>query len=107
MSLLLLELLIVLPSYMIDHLLVTPSLSVSQSYQTVGLSDYRCRVLEIDIPVVRPDVNYVSIHSFRKCPWDEVRHSLSTALWHVMDIYDDVNDMWHFFGSIFSTYIVV
>ena len=26
--------------------------------------------------------------------------SLSTAPWHVMDIYDDVNDMWHFFVSI-------
>ena len=57
-------------------------------------------MLEVDIPVVRPDVHYVSIRSFRKCPWDEVRHSLSTAPWHVMDIYDDVNDMWHFFISI-------
>ena len=85
---------------LIDHLLVTPSLSVSHSYHTVGLSDHRCQVLEIDIPVVRPDVHYVSIRSFRKCPWDEVRHSLSTAPWHVMDIYDDVNDMWHFFVSI-------
>ena len=86
---------------LIDHLLVTPSLSVSQSYQTVGLSDHRCQILEVDIPVVRPAVNYVSVRSFRKCPWDEVRHSLSTAPWHVMDIYDDdVNDMWHFFVSI-------
>lgn len=89
---------------LIDHLLVTPSLSVSHSYQTVGLSDHRCQVLEIDIPVVRPDVHYVSIRSFRKCPWDEVRHSLSTAPWHVMDIYDDVNDMWHF---LFQSYIIV
>ena len=85
---------------LIDHLLVTPSLSVSQSYQTVGLSDHRCQILEVDIPVVRPAVNYVSVCSFRKCPWDEVRHSLSTAPWHVMDIYDDVNDMWHFFVLI-------
>lgn len=88
---------------LIDHLLVTPSLTVSRSYQTVGLSDHRCQVLEIDIPVVRPDVHYVSIHSFHKCPWDEVRYSLSTAPWHVMDIYDDVNDMWHFFVSILRT----
>ena len=78
-------------------LIVTPSLSVSHSYQTVGLSDHRCQVLEIDIPVVRPDVHYVSIRSFRKCPWDEVRHSLSTAPWHVMDIYDDVNDLYPFY----------
>ena len=53
---------------LIDHLLVTPSLSVSHSYQTVGLSDHCCQVLEIGIPVVRPDVHYVSICSFRKCP---------------------------------------
>ena len=85
---------------LIDHLLVTPSLSVSQSYQTVDLSDHRCQILEVDIPVVRPAVNYVSVRSFRKCPWDEVRHSLSTAPWHVMDNHDDVDDMWHFFVSI-------
>jgi len=85
---------------LIDHLLTTPSLAVSRSYQTIDLSDHRCQVVKVDIPVVRPPVHYVSVRSFRKCPWDEVRQSLSTAPWHVMDIYDDINDMWDFFISI-------
>ena len=85
---------------LIDHLLTTPSLAVSRSYQTIGLSDHCCQVLEVDIPVVRPPVHYVSVRSFRKCPWDEVKQSLSTAPWHVMDIYDDINDMWDFLISI-------
>jgi len=33
---------------MIDHLLTTTSLSVSQSYQTIGLSDNHCQILEVD-----------------------------------------------------------
>ena len=62
-------------------------------------------MLEIDIPAIRPDVHYVSIRSFRKCSRDEVRLSLSTAPWHMMDIYDDVNDMWHFFVTILHYFL--
>ena len=85
---------------LIDHLPTTLSLSVSQSYQTIGLSDHHCQILEVDIPVVRPPTNYVSVRLLSKCPWDEVRQSLSTAPWHVMDVYNDINDMWGFFVSI-------
>ena len=49
---------------LIDHLPTTLSLSVSQSYQTIGLSDHHCQILEVDIPVVRPPTNYVCLGSF-------------------------------------------
>ena len=49
---------------------------------------------------MRPPTNYVSVRLLSKCPWDEVRQSLSTAPWHVMDVYDDINDMVGFFVSI-------
>ena len=87
-------------STLIDHVLSTPSLSVTRFCQSVGLSDHRCQIIEVDIPVNRSTKCSVTVRSFRKCPWNEVRESLHTAPWQVMDIYDDVNEMWEFFITI-------
>ena len=40
------------------------------------------------------------VRAFRNCHWDDVRSCLSTAPWSVMEVYDDVNDMWEYFYGI-------
>ena len=87
-------------STLIDHVLSTPSLSVTRCCQSVGLSDHRCQIMEVDIPVSRSTKHSVTVRSFRRCPWNDVRESLHTAPWQVMDIYDDVNETWEFFITI-------
>ena len=85
---------------LVDHLLVTPNLSVLQSVQSLGLSDHRCQIMDVDIPVIQPLKYTLSVRSFRSCPWDEVRECLRSAPWQVMDMYDSVDDMWSFFQGI-------
>ena len=45
------------------------------------------------------------VRSFHQCHWDEVREYLQAIPWQVTDIYDDVNDMWHFLNSRMPKYI--
>ena len=85
---------------LIDHVITTPTLTVLQCYQAVGLSDHQCQILEVDVPTVRVPSHSLMIHSFRHCPWNEVRGFICTAPWQVMDIYDSVDDMWSFVSSI-------
>ena len=59
----------------------------------MGLSDHRCQVLEVDISVIYPVQFTLRVHSFQKCPWDEVRRSLCIVPWQVMDIYDNVDNI--------------
>ena len=37
---------------LVDHLLVTPNLSVLQSVQSLGVSDHRCQIVDVDTPVI-------------------------------------------------------
>jgi len=84
---------------LIDHALTTPNLNVNR-YQTLDLSDHQ--ILEVDIPVIRSKRQCTMVHSLWSCPWDEVRESLSTAPWQVIDIYDSVDDMWEFIKTILT-----
>ena len=45
------------------------------------------------------------IRAFRKCDWDRICEALHTAPWHVMPIFDDINDKWCFFYGILSNYL--
>ena len=85
---------------LIDHMLTTPNITVLQCYQTVGLSDHRTQILEIDVPVIRPISHTLTVRSFRHCPWNKVREHLHAVPWQVMDIFDSVDDMWSFINSI-------
>ena len=87
-------------STLIDHALSTSNLAVLQCFQATGLSDHQCQIIEVDIPICRSVSHTSMVRSFRQCQWDEVREYLQVVPWQVMDIYDDVNDMWHFFSSI-------
>ena len=82
---------------MIDHVLTTPNFTGLQCYQAVGLSDHRSQILEVDVPVIRPASRILTVRSFRRCHWNEVREHLRVVPWHVMDIYDSVDDMWFCF----------
>ena len=86
-----------LSATLIDHVLTTSSVEVLKTVQAVGLSDHRCQILEADIYVTHPVEHTLTVRSFRKCPWDELQNSLRAVPWQVMDIYDNVDDMWSFF----------
>ena len=92
-----------LSATLIDHVLTSSPLCVTTCNQAIGLSDHRSQILEAAIPVVRNLPRCITIHTFRNCPWDKIRETLNTAPWQVMDIYDDVNDMWLFFYSIIQS----
>ena len=49
--------------------------------------------------VIRPASHILTVHSFCRCHWNEVREHLRVVPWHVMDIYDSVDDMWSFITS--------
>ena len=43
------------------------------------------------------------MHSLNKRCWDDVRSCLSHAPWSVLNIFDDIEDMWGFFHSILQS----
>ena len=87
-------------STLIDHFITTPSLTVNSVYQAVGLSDHLLQVVDIsNAQSVKPAQSVMYVSSYRNCDWDAMRECLRTAPWHVMDIFDDIDDKWHFFKS--------
>ena len=66
----------------------------------MGLSDHRCQIIEVEVPICHSIPHAMMVRSFRQCHWDEVREHLQAIPWQVMDIYDVVNDMRNFFNSI-------
>ena len=88
---------------LIDHILTTPNIVVDSVCQSVGLSDHLVQILNANLFVVCQKPSTFSIRSFRKCDWSAVRDSLASTPWQVMDVLDDVDDMWHYFmASLFS-----
>ena len=79
---------------LIDHAMSTSNLEVLQCFQVAGLSDHRCQIMEVNVPVCRSVPHALMIRSFRWCHWDEVWEHLQAVPWQMMDILDDVNDMW-------------
>ena len=84
---------------LIDHVLTSPHTAVSFVQQSVGVSDHMVQVIGVDMLVSRPLPSRVSVRSFQRCDWSEVRRSIAYIPWQVMDTFDDVNDMWCFFQS--------
>ena len=66
-------------SSLIDHVLSSHCLTVSQSSQAVGVSDHHLQLVDFDIPVVRAAPRFVWVRSFRKCQWAQLRDSLYSA----------------------------
>ena len=87
-------------STLIDHFITTPKLKVNSVCQAVGLSDHLVQVVDnSNIRSLKPAKSVIYVRSYRHCDWDAMRECLRTAPWHVMDIFDDINDKWHFFKS--------
>ena len=58
------------------------------------------QIAEFDISVERGASPVRSVRAFRCSCWDDVKSCLSDAPWSVMELFDDINDMWEL--SIFS-----
>ena len=60
--------------------------------------------MDFNINIRRREPRISWVRSLKKCIWDQVRESLATAPWSVMEMYDDINDKWEFFhGVLFHT----
>ena len=68
--------------------------------QATGVSDHRVQVVDFEIAFQHNSVPSHCVRSFKKCCWDDVRSYLSTAPWSVLNIFNDINDMWEFFYSV-------
>ena len=87
-------------STLIDHVITSPNVVVNSAIETVGLSDHLMQALDISkVQLIKPMKTVMHVRSLRHCDWDAVREYLRTAPWHVMDIFDDINDKWNFFKS--------
>ena len=91
-----------LSSTLIDHIACSSSIKVSRVLQSVGVSDHRVQIADLDIRILRRTPEIVYVKAFRRCDWDEVLCCLSrsAAPWSVMEMFDDINDMWEFFNGI-------
>ena len=86
-----------------DHISHKPQYCGGFCCQSVGLSDHLVQILDANLFVVLQEPSTLSIRSFPKCDWSAVRDSLASTPWQVMDVLDDVDDMWHYFkASLFS-----
>lgn len=89
-----------LSSTLIDHVLCSRDISVISVIQATGVSDHRVQVVDFEIAFQHNSVPSCCVRSFKKCCWDDVRSYLSTAAWSVLNIFNDINDMWEFFYSV-------
>ena len=53
--------------------------------------------MDFDVPTQQHDSRVMWIRSFWRCRWVELRASLSSAPWHLMSLFDDIDDQWNFF----------
>ena len=79
-------------STLIDHVICTNDISVLNSSQAVGLSDQRVQLVDFDVPTQQYESRVMWIRSFHRCRWAELRDSLSSAPWHLMSMFDDIDD---------------
>ena len=73
---------------------------MSRILQAVGVSDHRVQIAEFDISISRNAPEFRSVRAFRRCCWDEVKSCLSNVPWSVMELFDDIDDMWEYFYGI-------
>ena len=90
-------------STLIDHVICTNDISVLSSLQAVGLSDHRVQLVDFDVLTQQHESRIMWIRSFRQCQWAELKDSLSSAPWHLMSLFDDIDDQWSFFTVSFSS----
>ena len=75
-------------------------ISMSNVSQSIGVSDHRIQIVDYKIVPTHITVPSHFVHSLNKCCWDDVRSCLSRTLWSVLNIFDDIDDIWGFFHNI-------
>ena len=93
----------VLSSTLIDHILCSSNFKVTKVLQAIGVRDHRIQIAEFDISVELGASPVRSVRAFRRCCWDDVKSCLSDAPWSVMELFDDINDMWEYFYGIIQS----
>ena len=88
---------------LIDHVICTNDISVLNSLQAVGLSDHRIQLVDFDVLTQQHESRVMRIRSFRRCWWVELKDPLSSTPWHLMSLFDDIDDQWNFFTVPFSS----
>ena len=87
-------------STLIDHVLCSQDISVTSVTQATCVSDHCVQIIDFEIAFRHNSVPSRCVRSCKKCCWDDVRSYLSTAPWSVLNIFDDINDMWEFFYRV-------
>jgi len=85
---------------LIDHIISSNSLTVTSVFQVSGISDHRMQVSEFTIAPVQLPSRSVCVRSFKKCDWKELRATLRSAPWNLMEMFDNIDDNWSFFHTL-------
>lgn len=96
-----------LSSTLIDHVITSNSLTVSNTIQAPRLSDHRVQLAHINIPVQDCSSRVLWIRSFRKCDWEQLKEMLCHAPWQVMSTFDEIDDKWDFFMVYYSKLLIL
>ena len=84
----------------LDHVITSEDINALRALQTCGLSDHKVQIVTLGCyPSTAPSRSY-KVRSFRKCNWDELRETLQPAPWHVMSVYNDMDDKWRYFYAL-------
>ena len=89
-------------STLIDYVMCSQDISVSNVIQATGVSDHRIQIVEFKIVTKQITIPSHLVHSLSKCCWD-VCSCLSRALWSVLNIFDYTDGMWGYFHNILQT----
>ena len=82
-----------LSSTLINLVMCSQDISVSNVSQSIGVSDHRIQIVDFKIVPTHITVPSCFVCSLNKCCWDDVRSCLSHAQWSVFNIFDDIDDM--------------
>ena len=85
-------------------MICSQDISVSNITQASEVSDHRIQIVEFKITPTQITIPCRLVHSLNKCCWDDVCSCLSRAPWSVLNIFDDIDDMWGFFITLLLLY---
>jgi len=85
---------------LIDHVITSKNTPILRLLQTCGLSDHKVQIANLGYFSPQTPSRDHQIRSFRKCNWDELRHTLQSAPWKIMSVYDDIDDKWGYFYAL-------
>jgi len=85
---------------LIDHVITSKDTPILRLLQTCGLSDHKVQIANLGYFSLQTPSRDHQIRSFRKCNWDELQHTLQSAPWQIMSVYDDIDDKWGYFYAL-------